>query len=74
MKNESKVIRDWTQETLVVDVVNSLGERYHFEVEPNANPNSVASRPTDYPIGGNRVMNVTFPIAVQLDMFKPAGD
>jgi len=28
------VLRDWTHRTLTVDIENSLGEHYHFEIEP----------------------------------------
>lgn len=28
------VLRDWTHRTLTVDIENSIGETYHFEVKP----------------------------------------
>ena len=28
------VLRDWTHKILTVDIKNSLGEKYHFEVKP----------------------------------------
>ena len=27
--------RDWTNETLTLDLTNSLGDMYYFEIEPN---------------------------------------
>ena len=69
--NHSCIIRDWTKETLTVEVVNSLGERYYFEVEPGANPNVVPSRSSNSP--ADKVKNGTFikglfTIPVQLEM------
>lgn len=29
------VLRDWTHRTLTVDIENSIGETYHFEILPN---------------------------------------
>jgi hypothetical protein len=29
------VVRDWTNKTLVVDLVNGIGEEFHFEVPPD---------------------------------------
>lgn len=28
------IVRDWCDETLTLDLVNSIGERYHFEIVP----------------------------------------
>jgi len=33
--------RDWTQETLVNDITNAMGETYHFEILPGENPNNI---------------------------------
>lgn len=27
--------RDWTNKILVLDLENSIGEKFHFEIEPN---------------------------------------
>ena len=67
------VIRDWTHETLVVDVVNSLGETYHFEVEPGADPGSIPSRhsnSTNDKASRSVYVEARFWIPVQLDMLK----
>ena len=34
------VERDWTQETLTVDITNSLDEKFHFEISPKDNGNA----------------------------------
>lgn len=75
MKNESKVIRDWTNETLVVDLVNSLGEKYHFEIPPGAKdnlPTRATSAPSDRGWNKNTSVYVEahIPIAYQMDMFE----
>lgn len=72
MKNESQVINDWTKETLVVDMVNSIGEKYHFEVEPYANPNTIPLRSSNSLADKNGKVFVWahFPCPQQLDMFK----
>lgn len=31
---QGAVLRDWTHRTLTVDIENSLGEAFHFEIEP----------------------------------------
>ena len=38
--------RDWTRETLVLDLVNSLGETYLFEIEPGEK-DKLPTRPAD---------------------------
>ena len=38
-------INDWTNKIIVIDEINSLGESYHFEIEPEADLNSIPSRP-----------------------------
>lgn len=35
--SDNPIERDWTKKTLVIDLLNSLGEKYHFEIEPNSN-------------------------------------
>jgi hypothetical protein len=69
-KNDSKVIRDWTNETLVVDFVNAIGETYHYEVPPNA-VDKLPTRPSDSPVSRHAKVMVWmhFPVARQLDMF-----
>ena len=41
-------VNDWTNQTLTVDIVNSIGENFHFEIKPNEKDNLTA-RPTDSP-------------------------
>jgi hypothetical protein len=57
--------RDWTNETLVLDLTNSLGEHFHFEVEPNEVDN-LPVRPSDSPADkdrkGARFVNMHLPI------------
>ena len=31
---EGAVVRDWCDETITLDLVNSIGERFHFEIKP----------------------------------------
>lgn len=78
--NNDKCIRDWTEETLVIDFTNSLGETYHFEIEPNADPNIIPFRPSDSPALGRNVSRASnrertlvwlhIPLPKQLDMFE----
>lgn len=67
MKN---IVRDWTHETIVVDMVNSLGEKYHFEVEPGIDrkeADTFMTRPSDSPgvkdKKGARYVQLVMPIA-----------
>lgn len=39
---------DWTNKTLVLDIVNSLGETYHFEIEPGEK-DDLPTRPSARP-------------------------
>ena len=51
-KGEYTEERDWTRKVLVLDLVNSLGEKYHFEIEPVKRaykPGTVAMARTDLP-------------------------
>jgi hypothetical protein len=64
------IIRDWTNKTITVDLVNSLGEKYHFEIEPNITrkeADSAPTRPTSGPDEkdnhGARWVQAEFPIA-----------
>ena len=76
--NESQIIRDWTNETIVIDMENAIGEKYHFEIPPGADPKSVPLRASDSPTLGTRKTRNTestlvwllYPIAKQLDMFE----
>lgn len=58
-----KVIEnDWTNCTLILDLTNSLGEQYHFEVEPEADANSVPTRPYN----DDTVLNMFMPLLEKL--------
>jgi hypothetical protein len=59
VKGEMVVINDWTQDTIILDLTNALGELYHFEIEPNADANSVPTRPGN----DDTVLNLFIPIA-----------
>jgi len=57
------IVRDWTKKTLTVDLVNSLGENFHFEVLPN-DVDKLSTRATDSPADkhGKTFVNVSLPI------------
>lgn len=58
------IVRDFTKATLVVDVQNSLGEKFHFEIEPNEK-DDLPVRVSDAPGGKNpraTVINMLFPL------------
>lgn len=55
------ILRDWTKHNLVLDLTNSLGEKYHFRIEPEADANSVPTRPA----GDNVVLNMFIPITTE---------
>ena len=38
--------RDWTDKVLTVDIENSLGETYHFEVKPGEKSDKLPSAPS----------------------------
>jgi len=50
---------DWTKKIIVLDLQNSIGELYHFEIEPDADANSVPTRPAN----DDTVLNIFMPIA-----------
>lgn len=62
-------IRDWTKETLVIDIDNSLGEKFHFEIEPGAKDN-LTTRASDAPgrkdVERATIVNVLIPFPVPL--------
>jgi hypothetical protein len=53
------ILRDWTKKLIVIDLNNAMGEKYHFEIESEADANSVPTRPA----GDDTVLNMFFPIA-----------
>jgi len=55
--------RDWTEQILTVDVVNSINENFHFEILPNEK-DSLPTRATDSPADkhGKTFVNVIIPI------------
>lgn len=55
------VVNDWTNKTLTLDIQNSIGELYHFEIEPNASTSGILSRSTDDPDGKN-ILHIHLPI------------
>jgi hypothetical protein len=62
------IVNDWTDKTLTLDLVNSIGENYHFEILPREHDN-LPTRASDTPFTNSRnsikstVVNMTFPIA-----------
>lgn len=54
------IVRDWTDKTLVVDVTNSLGETFHFEVEPY--DRDVKGRGTSHAAGVSSVFRIDLKI------------
>jgi hypothetical protein len=62
IKGEMVIINDWTKDTIILDLTNSLGEQYHFEIEPEADANSVPTRPAN----DDTVLNMWMPIATKI--------
>lgn len=46
---QGAVLRDWTHRTLTVDIENSIGETYHFEIEPGEKSDKIPTRNTMSP-------------------------
>lgn len=63
-KTGNFITRDWTQKTIIIDLVNAMGEKYHFEIEPEADASSVPTRP----LGDDVKMNLEMPIATPKEM------
>lgn len=55
--------RDWTQATLVLDVTNALGEKFHSEIEPAATLKDLPARYGDTGWGGKCQLEMCLPIA-----------
>ena len=57
-KTGNFITRDWTQKTIIIDLVNAMGEKYHFEVEPEADAGAVPTRPAngDTVLCGNGIL------------------
>ena len=57
------IVNDWTKETLTVDIINAIGEKFHFEIKPNEK-DSLKARPTDSPADkhGKTYVNIHLPI------------
>ena len=53
------ILRDWTKMVIITDLDNAMHEKYHFEIEPEADANSVPTRPA----GDDVVLNMYFEIA-----------
>lgn len=55
-------VRDWTKKTIVIDLENSLGEKFHFEIKPGEKDN-LPARPSSSPITtGGAVINLIMPL------------
>lgn len=59
---DKPILNDWTNCTLILDLTNSLGEEYHFEIEPEADASLVPTRPA----GDDTVLNMYLPLLDQL--------
>ena len=59
------VLRDWTHRTLTVDIENSIGETYHFEIEPKEKDN-LPKRSTSAPSDRNWTSDKSVSVAVHL--------
>lgn len=56
------VERDWTKETLVLDLVNANGDKFHFETEPDEEDN-LPVRASDAPgPKGKTIVNLIMPL------------
>lgn len=58
------VIRDWTNQIITVDLVNGIGERFHFEVDPDPDPIRIP-RGGDTSWGGKCQLDITLPIVAE---------
>ena len=43
---DGSVIKDFTDGILIVDLINQLGEKYHFEIAPGEDASGLPSRPS----------------------------
>lgn len=70
---DKPILNDWTNCTLVLDLTNSLGEDYHFEIEPEADASSIPSRPTSSPGDKNQdvILNMYMPLLFDFSKIKP---
>lgn len=60
---EGAIERDWTSETIVVDMQNALGEKFHFEVTPDGSEKVIiAPKGGNTGWGGSCQLDVTLPI------------
>ena len=55
------VERDWTMMIIVIDLTNSLGEEYHFEIPPEADPDGIPNRQSN----DDTVLNMLMPIGAE---------
>lgn len=61
---EGAVVNDWTKAILMVDVKNSAGEKYHFEIPP-IQPGQTINLPPKYgdtSWGGKCQLDIILPI------------
>lgn len=56
------IVRDWTGQTLTIDVQNALGERYHFEVPPSEKVENLPPRYGDTGWHGKCQLDMIIPI------------
>jgi hypothetical protein len=43
------IVRNWTHATLTVDITNSIGETFHFEIKPGERSDNIPTRNTVSP-------------------------
>lgn len=66
---EGAVLRDWTRSILTVDIENSIGEHFHFEVKPGET-NNLPTRDTMSPADKGWVKTKTVSVLVHLPLVK----
>lgn len=59
-------MRDWTQVTIIIDLQNAMGELYHFEIEPEADANSIPTRSSN----DDTVLNIYLPLLAPVSTEK----
>jgi hypothetical protein len=61
-KSGKFITRDWTKHTLSIDLQNSLGEKFHFDVEPEADAKSVSGK-SNMGVTDGIILHLLMPIA-----------
>jgi hypothetical protein len=59
---EGAIERDWTNETITLDLVNGDGENFHFEIPPHDPQKVTISSGGDTSYGGKCQLDIILPI------------